>query len=572
MKKTAVGICIGDLTVFLGIDMGGTHTDGILFTVKDDSIHIIKKIKSATTDDVKVSLLAVLEQLLSVTECNKLQRVVLSTTLATNAVLQHKTPPVALFLIPGPGANPAYSFFGEENRLVAGYVDHRGTVIQDINVAQIRREIRSLCKQGFEHFGVVGKFSPRNPVLELQVANEIRKLVPEARITVGHCMSGKLNFPRRAATCYLNSATMDVQEDFIDATREVLKLYGVRCPVYILKADGGTYSIDDSALKPIQTIQSGVASSIMGAYGFSRGQNGVIVDIGGTTTDIGFMVDGAPLFLPQGIGLKDMKTLVQGFLTTSIACGGDSCVRLTDGDFKIGPERKGPAIAFGGEYPTPTDAMIVQGLLKVDKERYARSYEALRQFVGEEFEDVKKAAGGILDEVCDMISLAIDETRNFLANTPVFTIHQLLQDFQWDMQMLWGMGGASLGLLSMLGMKLGLESSLLPCPEVTNALGAAVSQPTSELTIHIDSGLGRITFVETGLVREFPQGRRLSATELEKLALVETRKLLCLPEDELLEISERESFNIVRDFRTIGQIHHVKVQIKPGSILKGVHV
>lgn len=566
-----MGISIGDLTVFLGIDMGGTHTDGILFTMKDDSIHVIKKIKRPTTDDVKVSLLAVLEQLLSVTECNELQRVVLSTTLATNAVLQAKTPPVALFLIPGPGANPAYSFLGEENRLVDGYVDHRGAVIQDINVRQIGHEVRSLHKQGFRHFGVVGKFSPRNPILELQVANEIRKYVPEARISLGHSISGRLNFPRRAATCYLNSATMDVQGDFIGATREVLDMYGVCCPVYILKADGGTYSIDDSALQPIQTIQSGVAASIMGAYAFSKGQNGVIVDIGGTTTDIGFLVDGAPLFLPQGIELKDMKTVVQGFLTISIACGGDSCVRLIDGDFKIGPERKGPACAFGGEYPTPTDAMVVQGLLKVDEEQYAKSCRALEQFTGKGLGDVQAVASRILDEVCEMISLAIDKTRDFLANRPVFTIYQLLQDFQWDMQMLWGMGGASLGLLPMLGTKLGLKPSLLPYPEVTNALGAAVSRPTSELTIHVDSGLGRITFVEAGLVREFPQGRRLNEIELEELALAETRKLLCLSGDEPLEISERESFNVVRDFRTIGQIHHAKVQIKPGSILKGVY-
>lgn len=558
--------------MYLGIDVGGTHTDGILFMVESDSIQVIKKTKTQTADDVKSSLLPVLEELLAAGEVSKLKRVVLSTTLATNAILQRKTPPVALLLLPGPGANPAYSFFGEENRILDGYVDHRGTVVQEINTKQVRQEINTLRKKGFQHFGVVGKFSVRNPVLELAVAEEVKRYVPNARITLGHAMSGKLNFPRRAATCYLNSATMDVQKDFMEATKKLLEAYSVKCPVYILKADGGTYAIHDSSLLPAQTIQSGVAASIMGAYAFSKRQNGVIVDIGGTTTDIGFLVDGSPLFLPQGIELKGMKTLIQGFLTISVACGGDSCVRLVDGDFKIGPERKGPAVAFGGEHPTPTDAMIVQGLLEVNDAQRAKAFSALQQFVDEGFEDVHNVAGRILDKVCEIIFRAVDNTREFLANKPVFTVHQLLQEFRWDMQMLWGMGGASIGLLPLLGRKLGLEPSLLPCTDVTNALGAAVSRPTAELNIRIDSAKGMITFVEAGLVGKFPQGKRLSEKELEELALVEARSIFELPEEEFLEITERESFNVIRGFSTLGQIHHVRVQIRPESLLKGGHV
>jgi N-methylhydantoinase A/oxoprolinase/acetone carboxylase beta subunit len=468
-----------------------------------------------------------------------------------------------MFLLPGPGVKPESSFFAEANCVLKGYVDHRGMVAQDVSISQVRDGIRDFCKKGFEHFAVVGKFSPRNSSLELQVADEILKYIPEARVTLGHGISGKLNFPRRAATCYLNSATMDIQKDFIKATKEVLNLYGVNCPIYILKADGGTYFIDDSSLQPIQSVQSGIAASIMGAYTFSNGQNGVIVDIGGSSIDMGFLVNGSPLFLPQGIELKNMKTLVQGFLSISIPCGGDTCINFANGSFNIGPERKGPAVAFGGTYPTPTDAMVVKGFIKVSEKQYMASYRALEQFAHKGFVNVQELAEGILDRICWMVLDIINKTRDTLANRPVFNVHQLIEDFNWDMKCLWGMGGASSGLLSMLGTRLGLEPVMLPCAEMTNALGAAVSKPTKQLHIYIDSVVGRIVFIEAGVERKIRQGKKYIKEEMEELVLKEARKILCLSQDVPLEISESESFNVVRDFRTFGQIHHVVVQVKP---------
>ena len=271
-------------------------------------------------------------------------------------------------------------------------------------------------------------------------------------------------------------------------------------------------------------------------------------------------------FPASGI-VENMKTLVQGFLSISIPCGGDTCINFANGSFNIGPERKGPAVAFGGTYPTPTDAMVVKGFIKVSEKQYMASYRALEQFAHKGFVNVQELAEGILDRICWMVLDIINKTRDTLANRPVFNVHQLIEDFNWDMFM--GMGGASSGLLSMLGTRLGLEPVMLPCAEMTNALGAAVSKPTKQLHIYIDSVVGRIVFIEAGVERKIRQGKKYIKEEMEELVLKEARKILCLSQDVPLEISESESFNVVRDFRTFGQIHHVVVQVKPASILMG---
>jgi len=123
----------------------------------------------------------------------------------------------------------------------------------------------------------------------------------------------------------------------------------LRVPIYVLKADGGTMTLEASLNSPGQTILSGPAASVMGSVPYaSREDETLVLDIGGTTTDMAVLVRGVPLLDPLGIELGGYKTLIRSLKTHSVAIGGDSVVRFVDGHLQVGPDRQGPAMAYGG--------------------------------------------------------------------------------------------------------------------------------------------------------------------------------------------------------------------------------
>ena len=162
--------------------------------------------------------------------------------------------------------------------------------------------------------------------------------------------------------------------------RKFIAKIGPNIPVYILKADGGTILIDESLDCPVQTIHSGPAAGIMGVLATAQiKEDAVALDIGGTTTDISIFADGVPLLEPSGVSINGRKTLIRGLYTKSIGVGGDSVVKVENGNILIGPQREGPAAALGGPFPTPTDAMIVQGIVDFGDKQKAESAIARSQ-------------------------------------------------------------------------------------------------------------------------------------------------------------------------------------------------
>ena len=143
------------------------------------------------------------------------------------------------------------------------------------------------------------------------------------KISLGHTLSGQLNFPRRIATTYLNAAIHEIYQGFVRDVQEFIQKFGLNIPVYILKADGGTILIDQSLDCPVQTIHSGPAAGIMGVLATTRmKEDAVALDIGGTTTDISVFADGVPLLEPSGVEINGRKTLIRGLYTKSIGVGG----------------------------------------------------------------------------------------------------------------------------------------------------------------------------------------------------------------------------------------------------------
>jgi len=549
--------------MILGIDVGGTHTDAVLI----DSGRIKKTAKVITHPErVMESLSEIASELLKGESLDKLQRIVLSTTLSTNAIVQNKVDPVGLMVISGPGLPPSYIEAGDYTRFLSGYVNHRGIETAPIDPAEVTLASKGFQQEGLMHVGIVGKFSTRNPNQELQVEKIIRNGL--SHVSLGHRMSGHLNFPRRVATTYLNEAIWELYSSFARQVIAFFRNLGVSVPVYILKADGGTFEIEQSVEFPVHTILSGPAASIMGILSMTpdNKDDAIALDIGGTTTDIAIFADGVPLLEAFGVTMEGHKTLIRGLRSKPAGIGGDSRVRFEDGLLKIGPQREGLAAAFGGPCPTPTDAMIIIGLTDIgDRSKAETAVRSIAEAMGC---TVQEAAERIFEESCQIIVRHVRSVIEEINNQPVYTIHELLEGKKLSPKILYLIGGPAKPMATRLGQLLECPVDIPPHFEVANAIGAALARTTAELTILADTEQGTMTIGEEGIQKKLPSRfSRKDAIETGMSLLRERAVRLGAHEEDLeIEIIEDQEFNMVRDFYTTGKNIRVKLQVKPGLI------
>lgn len=548
--------------MILGIDVGGTHTDAVLI----HDFKIVKKAKVLTDpDNLLQSLLEVTQTLLSGEDAAKLGRVVLSTTISTNAIVQGKTDRVGMVLACGPGIAPERLAVGGDCHFVSGYVNHRGLEAAAIDDDEIRRVGEQFRAQGIEQAGIVGKFSTRNPVQELRIRDRLQGVT--GHLSLGHRMSGHLNFPRRIATTYLNASIARLYGRFVEDVLNFVHRQGISVPIYILKADGGTLDIGQSIEYPVQNILSGPAASIMGVLSLSRGrEDAVVLDIGGTTTDIAVFAEGVPLLEAFGVTIEGYKTLIRGLRTRSIGLGGDSRVRVEQGRLCIGPVREGPAAAFGGPSPTPTDAMIVLGLTDIgDRDRAKQALETPAAALNC---SVDQAARRIFDESCRIIVDAVRRMISEINNQPVYTIHEMLEGKQLQPEILYVVGGPAGAMAPRLAELMSCQAHIPEHPEVANAVGAALARTTAEVTVLADTEQKFLSIAEEGYRTTIPpRFSREDAIRIGREKLREKAVRMGAREEDLeIEVIESQEFNMVNQFYTTGRNIRVKLQVKPGLI------
>lgn len=548
--------------MIIGLDVGGTHTDVVLLGRQG----VVAQVKVATDEsDLFRSVLSGLQGVLAGTDPDAVSRIVLSTTLTTNAIVKHGAPPVAMLVTAGPGVDPEFYRTGEHYHVVAGAIDHRGRERRPIDESEVTELAERLAAQGIRHVGVVGKFSTRNPEHEVLIG---RLFEPHMdKVFLGHRVSGHLNFPRRIATTFLNASVYPIHRRFFAAVDAALREKGLRAPVHIMKADGGTMSLHASIDAPCQTILSGPAASIMGAIPAAPANEDVVVlDIGGTTTDIALLVGGAPLLEPLGIELGRFKTLIRALQNTSIGVGGDSHVRLVEGRIAIGPDRLGPPLAFGGPALTPTDAFVVLGEL-VEGER-ARALAGVAALGGELGLEPEAAARAIIDQACACILESIEAMVTRINTKPVYTIHEMLDGYRIAPTRILVLGGPAQQFERHLATHSTLPVSLVPAWRVANAIGAAMARTTCEVCLLADTERGLVSISDTDhqwrCEHDYSRADALrQATDvLRELALDAGAQ----PDDLAVEVTEDSQFNTVRGFSTTGRNIRVTVQIKPGII------
>jgi N-methylhydantoinase A len=548
--------------MIVGLDVGGTHTDVVVLRGGE----IVSKVKSLTDekDLLQTVCLGVFDAIRGL-DPQAIQRMVVSTTLATNAIIQGKTEPVGILVASGPGVNPYTFTMGGHYYVVGGAIDHRGQEIAPINEEEVLEIGRKLRSEGVRNLALVSKFSIRNPSHELKMRDLMASNFET--VTLGHQVSGHLNFARRIATAYLNGAVARISGEFYKAVQGSMEQEGIRVPLEILKADGGTMAQESSVQYAVETILSGPAASVMGTLAFTNlEKEEVVLDIGGTTTDIAILVNGAPLLKPLGIRMGGYNTLVRALRTVSIGVGGDSWVRLENGDLKIGPERKGRALAYGGPEPTPTDALVT--LDTVQGGHKQRAIDGIHRLAGLLGKGVEETAKAIVEKSCSLIMETVNALVDRVNQQPVYTIHELLKGRTIQPSGIIAIGGPAKEIAPWLQAISGWQVRIPSEYEVANAIGAAVARTTCEVTVLADTSRGYVCAPEEGYLDKI--GKKASKQEVIQIAFDLLRKKaqrLGAKGDNLeMELLEDSEFNMVQGFHTVGRNIRVRAQIKPGLI------
>ena len=546
--------------MIVGLDMGGTHIDAIIMR----NGRVIKVVKKPTDyDDLFHSIWSTLKELLQGMDPAAIKKINLSTTISTNAIVENKTARVGMIIQGGPGLPNEHVAVGHEPVFIRGYTDHRGEVVSDIDTKEIDDAIELFNGAKIENVAVVTKFSTRNPTSELVIAKRVSEQFQ--KITLGHQTSGKLNFPRRVNTSYLNAAVYDTFSRFSDSITLSLEKEGIQAPVSILKADGGIMSLDSAKDMPVETILSGPAASLMGIQALlDTDEDAILLYVGGTTTDMFFLADGIPLFEPVGIKIDTYKTLVRSIYSVSMGLGGDSGIIIEDKKLKIGPRRQGKPFALGGPVATPTDAMIVLGQLAIGDKALAE--EALAQLATVLGLSVEEVANEILDTMARMVKAKADELLSEINSKPVYTVEELLHGKQLVPQVINMIGGPAHVLAPRLEKEFNIPCRYPHHYEVANAIGAALAKITTEINLIADTSRGTLSVPELGVYEKIPRHYNVSSARERALALVTERALSMGAEraDLETEIIEESVFNRVDGFRTQGQNIRMKAQVKPG--------
>jgi len=346
----------------LGLDTGGTYTDAVLV---DDNQTVVKSAKSLTThgdliQGLRGAAFGVLED-----RFRPITLVSLSTTLATNALVEGRGRPVCLVLI---GYRPEQlakarlveALGRDPHGFINGGHSASGEPVCALDVKALTELVDSV-KDTVEAFAVSSLFAVRNPEHENQARELIHQLTGKP-VSCGHTLSSGLDAPRRALTALLNARLIPLISSLLDAAQQLLGETDINAPLMVVKGDGSLVSADVAEQSPVETILSGPAASVVGAQFLSDEKLLMVSDMGGTTTDIAMIRDGQPRLSPDGATVGGWRTMVEAIDVKTFGLGGDSRITFNreKRDFDVGPERVMPVSLLIKNHPELKDVLHAQ--------------------------------------------------------------------------------------------------------------------------------------------------------------------------------------------------------------------
>jgi N-methylhydantoinase A/oxoprolinase/acetone carboxylase beta subunit len=314
----------------VGLDTGGTFTDIVLWDLADR--RVLRKAKTPTTHgDYAVCIRRAFAALaLQPAERAALGRVALSTTLATNAVAEGRIQPAAMVLEPGDIAVPS----GLHPQLVTlkSQIGFDAVEVVPVSRDEVLTKVAPLAGQ-VESFAVSGYASTRDPAHERQIRDILREAFGKP-VVLGSQLTHRLNFMERARAAVLNAGLLPVIMEWLAAVKGILQGLAITCPLYIVKGDGSLMTEAEALGQPVHTLFSGPAASLCGGGELVPGPDGgparqaIVVDVGGTTTDMGRIVEGAGVLRQGGLRINNRSIAVDGLEMATFGLGGDSRLRL----------------------------------------------------------------------------------------------------------------------------------------------------------------------------------------------------------------------------------------------------
>ena len=443
----------------IGIDVGGTHTDAVLMA----GAKLLGSHKALTTPEPGQGILAAMDAVLRDAGINAtaLDSVMVGTTHFTNAVVERRqlaeTAIIRAALPTGSGVPPKCDWpadiaaaVGDHCYMIGGGHLFNGQPIAELDEPALALAIADIARKGLQSVAVAAAFSPAVAAHELRMAELIRERIPRAKVSLSHEL-GRLGILERENAALLNAALGDLAERFVSSMQSALARRQIRCPLYISQNDGTLMTAEYIARYPALTFASGPTNSLRGAAMLSGLLDAIVVDIGGTTADVGVLANGFPRESNSHIEVGGVRTNFRMPDILSIGLGGGSLV--SQNGTAIGPQSVGhqlvqQGLVFGGDTLTATDIAVANGAGGIGQpSRVAHLPEAL----------VETATATIQR----MIDDAVDRMRPTASPQPVILVG----------------GGAVL-----VSRPLQTASTLLQPQhgDVANAIGAAIAQAGGE--------------------------------------------------------------------------------------------
>jgi len=445
----------------IGIDVGGTNTDAVLM----DGERVLGEVKTPTTADVTSGIVTALRKLVvdSGVQPNTVLAVMIGTTHFTNAVVEAKRlmPTAAIRLgLPATQALPPMvdwphrlkQAIGNHTYLCHGGHEFDGRLISNLDPDELRKVADDVGRKGIRSIAITSVFSPVNADLELEAARIFEGELPGVMVSVSHEI-GRIGLLERENATIMNACLRDLAVHIVEAFDSALRQVGIKAPVYLSQNDGTLMSVDYAERYPVATFASGPTNSMRGAAFLSGRLDCAVVDIGGTTSDVGVLQQGFPREASVTVEIGQVRTNFRMPDVLSFGLGGGSLVRLGD-ELRIGPDSVGyeltsKALIFGGDTLTATDIAVAAGRAEIGDRRAVRH---LKRHVVED----------AVARIEDAISQAVDRMKTSADPIPLIVV-----------------GGGSILLAQSLA-----GTSELVKPNhfaVANAIGAAIAQVGGEV-------------------------------------------------------------------------------------------
>ena len=391
----------------IGVDVGGTNTDAVLM----DGDRLAAAVKLPTTADVTSGIVSALSELLSQQPHGRgVDAVMVGTTHFTNALLERRNlSPTGIIRLSLPATqllpplvdwpNELQEAIGSQSHMVGGGHEFDGREISGLDRDAVRDAAREMRREGVEAVAISGVFSPVNSAHEVEAASLVREVFPEIRVCLSH-ENGRMGLLERENAAVLNACLGDTARRTIAAIEQALRSMGISAPLYMSQNDGTLMDSDFAVRFPVLTISSGPTNSMRGAAFLSGVTDGIVVDVGGTSTDVGALVRGFPREAAVAVQIAGVRTNFRMPDMVSIPLGGGTVVDREP--FRIGPESVGyrltqEAMVFGGDTLTTTDLAVADGRARIGESERVAGVD--RSLVTKAMADITRRAETAIDRV-----------------------------------------------------------------------------------------------------------------------------------------------------------------------------